>query len=91
MRKQKQTDAPVVQIQPDVLYGLGDLMRITRLGNTAFRELRRKGLPIHYISNSAFVLGRSFIDCVIANSKPVKYGGTGRRKNQTAGEVPAAT
>ena len=60
---------PPEMIEPQVLYSLNEAMVRTGLGKSAFRQARRSGLPVRYVSKKGYVLGKDLIDWVVTNSK----------------------
>ena len=60
---------PPEMIEPQVLYSLNEAMVRTGLGKSAFRQARRSGLPVRYVSKRGYVLGKDLIDWVVTNSK----------------------
>ena len=61
---------PPEMIEPQVLYSLNEAMARTGLGKSAFRQARRSGMPVRYVSRRAYVLGRDLIDFICSNAKP---------------------
>ena len=61
---------PPQMIEPQVLYSLTEAMARTGLGKSGFRQARRAGMPVRYVSRRAYVLGRDLIDFICSNAKP---------------------
>ena len=60
---------PPEMIEPQALYSLNEAMARTGLGRSAFRQARRAGMPVRYVSRRGYVLGKDLIDWIVANSK----------------------
>ena len=60
---------PPQMIEPQVLYSLTEAMARTGLGKSAFRQARRSGMPVRYVSRRAYVLGRDLIEFICSNAK----------------------
>ena len=60
---------PPQMIEPQVLYSLNEAMARTGLGKSAFRQARRSGMPVRYVSRRAYVLGRDLIEFICSNAK----------------------
>jgi hypothetical protein len=60
------------EIEPDTLYALDELKGRSRMGTAALRTMRREGLNIRYAGGRGYVLGRDFIQHVMANGKSEK-------------------
>lgn len=70
-RKRGKPPAPIAvqAVEPDKLYMLDAFMRLTGLKEGALRSARANGLPVHYLHNRGFIIGKEFLDYIRAKGK----------------------
>ena len=62
----------IAAVVPNALYPLDAAQRLTGLGSTSFRAMRREGLPVKYRGGRGFVLGKHLIDHILDTGKDTK-------------------
>ena len=62
----------ITGVRPDELYLLEDVQKLTKLGSTSFRAMRREGLPVKYKGGRGFVYGKHLIDHILDTGKDTK-------------------
>ena len=59
-------------IDPTKLYPLGEFQRVSGLSTAAVRSARREGLVVRYVGRTALILGRDFVEFVVATGRTTR-------------------
>ncbi len=68
----KHAGPAISSIDPDHLYPLQELSRVSGMGKAALRSARAKGLKVGYLGSRAFVRGRDFLEYFDKTSKQTR-------------------
>jgi hypothetical protein len=78
----RMADRTLAPIEPDSLYPVAVLKRITGLGDAALRQARRAGLVVRYLHGRAYVCGHDFIRYATENGSTEAPSG-GKLRNES--------